>query len=166
MILGKTEVGQQLTGNETKKDIGGNVVNITNAIIDAKNISMQQIIKNIDKGMIKFISNEILIVRVVNFRYMGRFYPGKATNSGKPQPFNRDSLKTFGSILGHVRLLRAMDNLDPDEDKTMNRLKKSMNDQANAVLQDQDNLMMGKIMNLTKNFEANATNRGKLEIRL
>lgn len=59
-----------------------------------------------------------------------------------------------------------MDNLDPDDDKTMNRLKKSMNDEANAVLQDQDNLMMGKIMNLTKNFEANATNRGKLEIRL
>lgn len=57
-----------LTGNETKKDIGGNVVNITNAIIDAKNISMQQIIKNIDKGMIKFISNEILIVTVANFR--------------------------------------------------------------------------------------------------
>ena len=57
-----------------------------------------------------------------------------------------------------------MDNLDPDDDKTMNRLKKSMNDEANAVLQDQDNLMMGKIMNLTKNFEANATNRGELEI--
>jgi len=56
MILGKTEVGQLLTGNETKKDIGGNVVNITNAIIDAKNISMQQIIKNIDKGMIKLVS--------------------------------------------------------------------------------------------------------------
>ena len=54
-----------------------------------------------------------------------------------------------------------MDNLDTDDDKTMNRLKKSMNDEANAVLQDQDNLMMGKIMNLTKNFEANATNRGE-----
>ena len=61
-----------------KKEIGGNVVNITNAIIDAKNISMQQIIKNIDKGMIKFISNEILIVRVVNFRYMGRFLSRKS----------------------------------------------------------------------------------------
>ena len=68
MILGKPEVGELLTGNETKKVIGGNVVNITNAIIDAKNISMQQIIKNIDKGMIKFIFNEILIVRVANFR--------------------------------------------------------------------------------------------------
>ena len=43
-----------------------------------------------------------------------------------------------------------MDNLDPDDDKTMNRLKKSMNDEANAVLQDQDNLMMDKIMNFTK----------------
>ena len=85
---------------------------------------MQQIIKNIDKGMINFISDEILIVRVANFRYMGRFYHRKATNSGKPQPLNRERLKSFGSILGHVRLLRAMDNLDPDEDKTMNRLKK------------------------------------------
>ena len=68
MILGKPEVDELLTGNETKKVIGGNVVNITNAIIDAKNISMQQIIKNIDKGKIKFIFNEILIVRMANLR--------------------------------------------------------------------------------------------------
>ena len=70
MILGKPEVGELLTGNETKKVIGGNVVNITNAIIDAKNISMQQIIKNIDKGKIKFIFNEILIVRMANLRFI------------------------------------------------------------------------------------------------
>ena len=68
MILGKPEVDELLTGNETKKVIGGNVVNITNAIIVAKNISMQQIIKNIDKGKIKFIFNEILIVRMANLR--------------------------------------------------------------------------------------------------
>ena len=68
MILGKPEVDELLTGNETKKVIGGNVVNITNAIIDAKNISMQQIIKNIDKGKIKFIFNEIFIVRMANLR--------------------------------------------------------------------------------------------------
>ena len=70
MILGKPEVGELLTGNETKKVIGGNVVNITNAIIVAKNISMQQIIKNIDKGKIKFIFNEILIVRMANLRFI------------------------------------------------------------------------------------------------
>ena len=49
----------------------------------------------------------------------------------------------------------------PDKDKTMNRLKKSMNDEANAALQDQDNFLMEGIMNLTKSFEANATNRGE-----
>ena len=81
--------------------------------------------------------------------------------SGKPLPLDHEGLETVSSILGHVKLLRAMDDLDPDEDKTMNRLKKSMNDEANAVLQDQDNLMMDKIMNLTKTFETNATNRGK-----
>ena len=36
-----------------------------------------------------------------------------------------------------------------------------MNDEANAALQDQDNFMMGEIMNLTRSFEANATNRGE-----
>ena len=81
--------------------------------------------------------------------------------SGKPLPLDRERLETVSSILGHVKLLRAMDDLDSDEDKTMNRLKKSMNDEANAVLQAQDNLMMDKIMNLTKKFETNATNRGK-----
>ena len=85
----------------------------------------------------------------------------KAMTSGKPLPLDREGLETVSSILGHVKLLRAMDDLDPDEDITMNRLKKSMNDEANAVLQDQDNLMMDKIMNLTKTFETNATNRGK-----
>ena len=88
-----------------------------------------------------------------------------AMNSEKPQPLDGEQLKTVGSILGHVKLLRAMDNLNPDDDKTMNRLKKSMNDEANAVLQDQDNVMMSKIMNLTKTFEGNATNRGKFLVK-
>ena len=70
----------------------------------------------------------------------------------------------MGTILSHVRLLRAMDNLDPDEDKTMNRLKKSMNDEANEVLKDQNNFMMEGIMNMTRSFQANATNRGEAEV--
>ena len=89
------------------------------------------------------------------------FLSEKAGNTGKPQPVNRQRLESMGTILSHVKLLRAMDNLDPDEDKTMNRLKKSMNDEANAVLKDQDNLMMGALMDMTRSFQANATNRGE-----
>ena len=89
------------------------------------------------------------------------FLSEKAGNTGKPQPVDREGLKSMGTILSHVKLLRAMDNLDPDEDKTMNRLKKSMNDEANAVLKDQDNFMMGAFMDMTRNFQANATNRGE-----
>ena len=51
-----------------------------------------------------------------------------------------------------------MNNVDPDEDETINRLKKSMNDEANAVLQDQDNFMMEQIMSLARKFQANGTN--------
>ena len=89
------------------------------------------------------------------------FLSEKAANSGKPQPINQQRLKSMGTILSHVRLLRAMDNLDPDEDKTMNRLKKSMNDEANEVLKDQNNFMMEGIMNMTRSFQPNATNRGE-----
>ena len=94
----------------------------------------------------------------------GTFLSEKAANSGKPQPINQQRLKSMGTILSHVKLLRAMDNLDPDEDKTMNRLKKSMNDETNAVLKDQDNFMMEAIMNMTRNFQPNATNRGETEV--
>ena len=92
------------------------------------------------------------------------FLSEKAGNTGKPQPVDREGLKSMGTILSHVKLLRAMDNLDPDEDKTMNRLKKSMNDEANAVLKDQDNFMMEAIMNMTRSFQPNATNRGETEV--
>ena len=89
------------------------------------------------------------------------FLSEKAGNTGNPQPVNRRRLESMGTILSQVRLLRAMDNLDPDEDKTMNRLKKSMNDEANEVLKDQDNFMMRGIMDMTRSFQANATNRGE-----
>ena len=102
---------------------------------------------------------------------------------------NPETLKSVSTILSHVRLLRATDNLDPDEDqgstdrqctaailppqtaseplwipdedKTMNRLKKSINDEANAVSKDQDNFMMEGIMNVIRSLEPNATNRGE-----
>ena len=92
------------------------------------------------------------------------FLSEKAANSGKPQPVNSETLEIMGTILSQVSLLRAMDNLDPDEDETMNRLKKSMNEEANAVLKDQDNFMMEAIMNMTRSFQPNATNRGETEV--
>lgn len=58
-----------------------------------------------------------------------------------------------------------MDNLDPDEDKTLNRLQKSMNDEANALLQHQDNFMMEQIMSLARSFQVNETKIGKIPIR-
>ena len=57
-----------------------------------------------------------------------------------------------------------MNNLDPDEDETINRLKKSMNDEANAVLQDQDNFIMEQVMSLARSFQTNGTNIRKLKI--
>jgi len=59
-----------------------------------------------------------------------------------------------------------MDNLDPNEDKTLNRLQKSMNDEANAILQHQDDLIMEQIMNLARSFQANGTKIGKIQIGL
>ena len=89
------------------------------------------------------------------------FLSEKAANTGKPQPVNSETLKIMGTILSQLSLLRAMDNLDPDEDETMNRLKKSMNDETNEVLKDQDNFMMGGIMDMTRSFQPNSTNRGE-----
>ena len=92
------------------------------------------------------------------------FLSEKAANTGKPQPVNRETLQIMGNILSQLSPLRAMDNLDPDEDETMNRLKKSMNDETNEVLKDQDNFMMEAIMNMTRSFQPNATNRGETEV--
>ena len=50
-----------------------------------------------------------------------------------------------------------MNNLDPDEDETINRLKKTMNDEASAVLKVKDNFIMEQIMSLARSFQANGT---------